>query len=586
MAPERFEGRCTPASDVYALGLTLYELLALRPAFEESDRGRLIRLVTQSQPPRLRRIEPSVPRDLETIIHKAIEREPARRYAAAADLAEDLRRYLDGRAIRARRISRPGQAWRWCRRHPSTAALMAAVLALVALAGGGGLWAHRQRAEHRAEVALGAARAREQFDAVLGQAADLRQRGRWAEDRAALDRLERSPEGIGDPRLRQARADLKLAARLAENQTSRAALFRGRRDTSRAAREYAVAFEEAGLTPIGDESLADRIRRSPIRDSLLTALDDWALVAVDDRLRADVLRLARRVDPDPLWSDRLRDPALWGGCRALERMAADVLAATTAEQPPHLLLTLGLLLKEAGGAPEALLRAAQQRHPEDFWINLALAATLAYIKPAESVGFYRAALIKRPDSALAWNELGLALTNTGREDEAMAAFRKAIDLNPGHPAAYSNLGLVLDRRGRRDEAVAALRKAIDLDHDRVPAYHNNNLGVILERQGRLDEAMAAFRKAIDLDPGAIFAYINLARVHIARGQAVQAIEILASASERRLEEAEVRQWLGRAFEAAGRDPVSCAIRRRAIDQLVEASPDDPDAWNLAAVLLA
>src|SRR5262249_19235582 len=79
MAPERFEGRCDARSDVYALGLTLYELLARRPAFERSDRAELIRQVTHEAPPRLRSLDPTIPRDLETVVHKAIEREPARR---------------------------------------------------------------------------------------------------------------------------------------------------------------------------------------------------------------------------------------------------------------------------------------------------------------------------------------------------------------------------------------------------------------------------------------------------------------------------------------------------------------------------
>ena len=83
MAPERFHGESDARSDLYALGLTLYELLALRPAFDESDRASLMRQVTQEDPPRLRRLNGRVPLDLETIIHKAIAREPGQRYASA-----------------------------------------------------------------------------------------------------------------------------------------------------------------------------------------------------------------------------------------------------------------------------------------------------------------------------------------------------------------------------------------------------------------------------------------------------------------------------------------------------------------------
>jgi hypothetical protein len=147
MAPERFEGRCDARSDVYALGLTLYELLALRPAFDESDRHRLIHQVTHSEPPRLRGLDPRLPRDLETVVHKALEREPTRRYGDAGALAEDLRRFVEGRAIRARRVSPLEHAWRWGRRNPAAAALAAAVLALIGLSVGGGLWVQRQQAE-------------------------------------------------------------------------------------------------------------------------------------------------------------------------------------------------------------------------------------------------------------------------------------------------------------------------------------------------------------------------------------------------------------------------------------------------------
>jgi tetratricopeptide (TPR) repeat protein len=164
MAPERFEGRCDARSDVYALGLTLYELLALRPAFAASDRAELIRRVTHEEPPRLRAAEPAVPRDLETVVHKAIEREPARRYGDAGALAADLRRYVEGRAIRARRVSPLEHAWRWCRRNRAVAGLAAAAVLAMAVGTVVSTWQ-----AIRAQQANVAARAREdEMRAVLG----------------------------------------------------------------------------------------------------------------------------------------------------------------------------------------------------------------------------------------------------------------------------------------------------------------------------------------------------------------------------------------------------------------------------------
>ena len=118
MAPERFQGQCDARSDVYSLGLSLYELVALHPAFMETDRYKLIERIRREQPAPLKKLAPRVPRDLETIIHKAIQIEPPRRYATAAALADDLRRFLEDQPIQARRASRAERVARWCRQNP------------------------------------------------------------------------------------------------------------------------------------------------------------------------------------------------------------------------------------------------------------------------------------------------------------------------------------------------------------------------------------------------------------------------------------------------------------------------------------
>ena len=118
MAPERFNGWSDPRSDVYALGATLYELLTLRPAFEESDRVKLIEQVLHESPPPLRQLDRRIPRDLETIVLKALAKEPGERYPTAGQLAEDLRRFVAGRPILARRSSAIERLWRWSQRNP------------------------------------------------------------------------------------------------------------------------------------------------------------------------------------------------------------------------------------------------------------------------------------------------------------------------------------------------------------------------------------------------------------------------------------------------------------------------------------
>jgi serine/threonine protein kinase/WD40 repeat protein len=153
LAPERLEGVCGPWSDVYSLGLTLYELLVLRPAFESLDRSRLIRAIAREAPRRPRAIDRAIPPDLETIVRRAIDKEPGHRYASAAVLADDLERFLAGRPILGRPVTPWRRAWSWSRRNPRTAgALVAGSLILTAAVGGilFGLLMSRDAAEARA----------------------------------------------------------------------------------------------------------------------------------------------------------------------------------------------------------------------------------------------------------------------------------------------------------------------------------------------------------------------------------------------------------------------------------------------------
>jgi WD40 repeat protein len=151
MAPERFRGQADARSDVYSLGLTLYEFLTLRAVFEESDRARLVQHVLHDDPARPRKIDRHIPRDLETIVCKAIDKDPEHRYRTAAELADDLRLFLADKPIQARRSSITERVWRWSRRNPAVAGLAASVLALLVFASvGATLFAFNMREHARA----------------------------------------------------------------------------------------------------------------------------------------------------------------------------------------------------------------------------------------------------------------------------------------------------------------------------------------------------------------------------------------------------------------------------------------------------
>src|SRR5262245_36128031 len=175
MAPEQTRGKSTlvgPAADGYALGVMLYELLTGRPPFQGDDPVALLGAVSSTGPRQPRRLQPHLPRDPEAICLKCLEKEPHRRYASAWDLAEDLRRFLDGGPVQARPAGPREQLVKWVRRRPAQAALVAALVAVVVLGFAGVTWEWRQAvaAQDAAEQERDTAR-RQTYRANLAAAA-------------------------------------------------------------------------------------------------------------------------------------------------------------------------------------------------------------------------------------------------------------------------------------------------------------------------------------------------------------------------------------------------------------------------------
>jgi WD40 repeat protein len=197
MAPERFRGEAYPSSDLYSLGLTLYELLTLRAAFEQSDRGQLMHQITCADPPRPRKIDRHLPRDLETIVLKAIDKDLGRRYRSADELTADLRSFLEDRPIRARRTGVLERSWRWCRRNRALATLagsVAGLLLVLAVTGSLAAFLFRNQAAElgdqtvrlRRERVLGTQRL---YEVLFAQAQASRWSGRVGHRRQSLEAL-------------------------------------------------------------------------------------------------------------------------------------------------------------------------------------------------------------------------------------------------------------------------------------------------------------------------------------------------------------------------------------------------------------
>jgi eukaryotic-like serine/threonine-protein kinase len=203
IAPERFSDPGDARCDIYSLGITLYETLTLRLAFEETDRAKLIHAILREEPVAPRQLDASQPRDLETIILKAIAKEPGHRYQTAQALADDLSRYLADRPVAARRLRWWERSGRWVKRNQALSFMAALVFATLLFGLGLTYW-QWQRAEGEADVR----RLLAEREATQRQAAEKNAQYAWRSLRGMLDgtsNLEDQPvEAIRKTMLQQA----------------------------------------------------------------------------------------------------------------------------------------------------------------------------------------------------------------------------------------------------------------------------------------------------------------------------------------------------------------------------------------------
>jgi tetratricopeptide (TPR) repeat protein len=483
MSPEQAlarRGQVDHHTDIYSLGVTLYELLTLEPAVAGQDRQELLRQIALEEPRPPRRLNEAIPVELETIVLKAMAKNPAERYATAQELADDLNRFLEDKPIRARRPTLLERATKWSRRHRSVvvAAVVLLVVAVIGLAVGTGLiWREQARAEARSR------QARRAVDEMYTEVAE-----RWLDEEPHLEEVQRR--------------FLLSALQFYEE-------FAAERGTDPAVRlAQATAYRRVGdiQQKLGEHAQAE--------------------VAY-----GRALTLSRQLADDFPAESGYRE--LLAGCQ--HRLGLHFARAKQFQEAER-------ACREAVARRQQLV--VESPHSPEYRYDLAASlGDLARVlhrrgRPQEAEPAYRQALEllnklveDRPEESKYQDQLGATLNDLaellgGRGDaaqdrqlleQAIRHQRAALQARPRHAIYRIHLGNQLTRLGRTlmrleeyAEAEKAYRQATALreklaedfpkvaDHRRELAHNYNDLANLLHATGQDAEAEKVYRRALDL----------------------------------------------------------------------------------------
>jgi tetratricopeptide (TPR) repeat protein len=579
MSPEQAEGRghlLPSAGDIYSLGGMLYVVLTGCVPFQGANILETLGKVRRGEflPPR--QVNSDVPRPLEAICLKAMSRQAHDRYETALDLAEDVERWLADEPVTAYREPWTVRAGRWVRRRRTLvtsvgAALLVLVLGVVAVA----WWYEQQQAQRdREEVlrlaerdkerALRLSETRSSVELALQEATTHGERIRalvnnpasWqttlAAALSAVKRAEtllaREPEltngTLGD-RVRQLRARLdadekdRVLVAAFEDVLFKWSQFDPRYKWDAAYQDLRGALARWGLPlaglPVESASVLIQQRPKELQPQLAAILFrclSWIPIKEKEEQQW-LARVLVAADPDP-WRQQVREAVMTANAKRFQQLVNEV---DVTGQPVALLVAVAQSpLLEGKPGRMALLRRAQQGHPQDFWVNFELAVRLlAHVHPRtaartarppelpaveDAIRFSTAAVAVRPQSPIAHFNLGLALYGKGDLAGAVACYRKAIGLDFKFPPAHVFLAFALEAQGDRKGAIAHYRKVLELD-PRFALAHGR-LANALHDQGHFKEAIDHYRKALDADP-------NSAQVHCGLGSALRATKDLVGA---------------------------------------------------------
>jgi eukaryotic-like serine/threonine-protein kinase len=464
MSPEQISG-CGPCfdrrTDIYSLGATLYELISLVPAYDGEAHGVVLQQIAHTAPRPLRQIAPGVPRDLETIVAKCMHRDPGLRYQSAAEVAEELRRFLAGEPILAKRDSIWYLVQKTIRRHKLPVAAAAAFVLLITTSA----------------IILAV---------MYGQQRHLREQ---AEQQTRVIQEERDRALLAESKARQRFEQVReLANSIIFDVHDKIVNLPG----ATPARQFVVS---KGLEYL--DSLAQESGQDP---ELLKDLAEGYLRIGD-------------VQGGMMSGAHLGDTA--GAVKSYRRALASCRA--WAEAQPDNLDTKRTLILCHDRIGDALSQTGQTEEALDTYRDvLATAETLAKTLPED--------LRSRRSVAVALNKIANMLSALGRRDEAFKSYEQALGVFEGllkaEPASnryredvcvtHVKVGLWLLNVGRTDEALAHFRQSLEMAEALAAAEPNNaryqrllslcydNLGNALSGMNRLDEALTSYRQGLRL----------------------------------------------------------------------------------------